>query len=1273
MSFVPVYDQEKQINPDNLDSDKTKKKIGSDKDAPADTLADQEAAAGTINPANGKEFSTEQAALKSALPNSSFYKEKAMALAQSASKGRFGKKGAIGAGAALLVMVLIGFGALFSFLNLFKLDGLVSNIDQKAYSRFIGASDRRSDKWIAAYITMRMGEWNDGNTDPSARHENKFLQASGVDTNRPFTDWYRTMRASKFEKELWEKRGIKFVSVVDKNGKVLGAGRIDINGGKPITINISNDDYDKIARGDISALNKFQDYVDVKIYDSDKAGRSAIKKEVKGMTKSWQVIKRRHIRRDLQNINGVRNWRFFEKTRDKVDQKKIDMRNKLITRVFPEDTNSGRFVRCLFGITDCSKVTNDPISEEARASSGDPGKGGDTNSDKPVETGRDSNGKPITENAPRATEDIFKDISKQILAKSATAAVPILNVVNIIGVLDQFEKADSAIKDHTASELISLAKGQQASALYTTLAISRDQIKAGEVTPEEVSGFMKIWGSASNSEGWSKVINPSATSASAEGYVSSKNKAEYCDPAHQEAMLKPENMAAAEKEFAYLCQDKQIGGPSTAKDLEQKYNDTLGKVISPLLGAYRTAMGLPIINLLHGVIEKAMDLLGGVISDIIRPILEATGIQNKLDEFMGWLTGKFMQFMGGGPMLYGNEPGGQYFNVALEGAAYSAEGSSRYQGAAATTDKTRQTALATDSYYRETNKPSVFEKYASLSNPQSFASRNLFAIADGASKGIGESLVKGVSNIGSALIAPFSKKSFAAQSPYAAASFSGVDTYDFPDQCYTMDPINPAINDGTNIYAVLEANGLDTSNLKLTWDQVTNPDTWGQTVYKAIEDGSQNLADKPKPGPIAKQIYNCHLLDNAIRGGLGAVYGYENDHGLEDTVAPQPGDSQCTATDTTSNKSVELLGDSLSVGMRDAGNLGKTLSTNGYNLKVVAEVSKSMSWGESQVQAKKAEFASAGTIIIELGTNDGDSADFTQKLGSLYTTVRQTNQTAKIYWVNYISTKRAAEFQSMSAKLADFAAKNGITVINWAAIGGQYVTADTELGIHPYNDYPKLAELVASSLQSSPGCSGSAAGWVWPIKKEDLDSWASIKNNENSGAGLNQCWMHFHQKNDGSSGYHAAIDIDVTNKPIYAAISGTVKTKANDGYNTFIIESDSSPKLYATYEHMSSFDTKTDVGNHVDAGQKIGTSGEVGTVGAPHLHFGISTSGSRFGTYADPWATVNPLDYLPTNYSPALTKDDDTGSCLTQDIKGKPSFGIPTQYRANGGTDPRYK
>jgi hypothetical protein len=308
-------------------------------------------------------------------------------------------------------------------------------------------------------------------------------------------------------------------------------------------------------------------------------------------------------------------------------------------------------------------------------------------------------------------------------------------------------------------------------------------------------------------------------------------------------------------------------------------------------------------------------------------------------------------------------------------------------------------------------------------------------------------------------------------------------------------------------------------------------------------------------------------------------------------------------------------------------------------------------------------------VVVELGTNNwgSDETQFKKEITDFYTSAKVLNPSAKYYWVNYVGNgKYQVPLANHTKTLLDLATANNITIIDWASIGAPLIGPND---VHPGGHYSQLTDLVKQSLSGSTGCSSTTAtGWVWPIKKEDLKNWSTLKNNEASGSGLNQCWLHQHITS-GVIGYHAALDIGVVNKPVYAANDGKIVRKASDGYNTLVIQADGSPTYYAVYEHMSTISVS--VGDTVKAGQQIGVSGDVGAPGAPHLHFGISTTNDRFGTYADPWATVNPLDFLPNDYSPALLKDDNTGSCLTKDIMGRPDFGFNI-YKTKG-VDPRYK
>jgi hypothetical protein len=53
--------------------------------------------------------------------------------------------------------------------------------------------------------------------------------------------------------------------------------------------------------------------------------------------------------------------------------------------------------------------------------------------------------------------------------------------------------------------------------------------------------------------------------------------------------------------------------------------------------------------------------------------------------------------------------------------------------------------------------------------------------------------------------------------------------------------------------------------------------------------GSNPPDSYPKPDEIATEIWNCNLIDTSVRGGLGYLYGYKNDHGLDDNSTNSTG------------------------------------------------------------------------------------------------------------------------------------------------------------------------------------------------------------------------------------------------------------------------------------------------------------------------------------------------------------------------------------------------
>jgi hypothetical protein len=793
--------------------------------------------------------------------------------------GRWGKsrRTAIIAGAsgsAIAGIALVSFG----FLNFYKLDGLISNIDEQSFARVNGSLDQRSSKYISAYMRLRLADIGD---DPkNIDTDNILFRSNKVDTNSPISDWYKTLRTSKFEEDVFNKHGIKFASFAYREGSQIKfrPARIKVKD-KIIVGNSLPDDIqagirNAVATGDWNSFNddKLMAWIntDIDIYSNDKEARREIKTVVNDNTRFYQVVQRRQVRKAIQNMTGVRDWRFFEDTRNKLDEKKINVRNKIVEKSIPESTKSGKFVRCLFGITDCkfSEDTSDPENQAASDLIGN---------DNP-----DKEGDPVNQTDPHAPKEVVDmgpaaDVIKKVISNTA----PVLQELNVVSTLDSLSRIDTAVSNNELSKSVSVARGTQAMSLYQGMKTARDQAKTGELQGAEYNQLMQVLGPVAASEGWTKVVD---NQGDASKLTDTQESRKYCSKENQADI--ENNPTKANKQFANLCGGKQIGGGSNAQTLEDSYKNSIGAVLHPIVGVYKQIRNTPIIGTALDLANAIIGQVTGVLTNALQGILKLVGVDDDLQSMMLWLTQKIVAFLGAGPILNGNESAGVLFNWMVQGGAYTAEATARFLGGAVTTAASKVSAEQnTAQYIADQNASmSTYDKYLSLSNPDSPAAKGAIAVTQ-----INiQSVINGISNfgtlfriIGSPINTLLSGHAGAAtDKPYNAANFAGIKSIDQDPSCYGLDPITMAPKDATNVQEVLVPLGIDVPDSDITWDLLRDNDKWYAYVYG-------KLGDRSNASEIALTIHNCQLTDNAAMGGLGATHGYTKDGGLNDTPATQ--------------------------------------------------------------------------------------------------------------------------------------------------------------------------------------------------------------------------------------------------------------------------------------------------------------------------------------------------------------------------------------------------
>jgi len=774
----------------------------------------------------------------------------------------------LGIGGGILALIIAG---LFSFLNVFKLDGLMSNVDKQSFARNSSAHDRMSSKMFQEYIRVRLAEIEDPGKAPGDRdnHLIRVYRANRVDMNNPFFDWYRTLRASRFEERLFKEYGIKFVSI-DRPGQLRKAGYVQIKDTK-IPIDVTTELDEAIRNGKWQELDtKFSNYVKFEEFKKRSEFRAHLNTALNDLTRRDQVLKRRHLRKYITNMVGYRSWVFFGDKRDKVDQKQLDVRNKIVSAMLPDNIALGKTLRCAFNLQPC-RISSDPADPENRSES--------------FKTGQ-----PI----PKLTAD-----TDSILNKVLRAAGVYLLIFNAVETLDLLEAGHDAIAQ--LGKLVTVARGTQAMGLYQVFSTSRDQIKSGEVNASEVNQFMQIANNSASSEGWTKVVTGQGDptrltkTAKANEYCSTKNQADI-----------EKNPRNHDNELAILCPSTQVGMVERAESIQENYNRSIGYIIGPIVDQWKS-LNSGVAGFIFDAFRFLGDLLSKVIGAAVRAILSILGLQDDLKAFLKWLFGKFAEFLGAGPIVNGNEPAGVYFNWIIQGGAYTAESASRFQGAALTTNESRVFAEQTLAS-AETDRQlatSLSERLFSLNNSESLAYKARLAFSQVATEPV-RALANAPKNLwksatgGLGSMLGINRVEAQGVNGYAASSFAAIETFDFPPICFTRNGVTTPARGGTNIVPVLTQNGAAITEDELTWDIMTNTDAFADFLYDKLD--NRRDADD-----IAKQVYNCNLLDNAVRGSLGYLYGFDRDYGLE-TTTTGIGDANAPAPTQANSQIVAPLG-----------------------------------------------------------------------------------------------------------------------------------------------------------------------------------------------------------------------------------------------------------------------------------------------------------------------------------------------------------------------------
>lgn len=268
----------------------------------------------------------------------------------------------------------------------------------------------------------------------------------------------------------------------------------------------------------------------------------------------------------------------------------------------------------------------------------------------------------------------------------------------------------------------------------------------------------------------------------------------------------------------------------------------------------------------------------------------------------------------------------------------------------------------------------------------------------------------------------------------------------------------------------------------MRYDQIAQNDENGYKDGDGIPD-CEEKGDQFPDGSYELDRYRFYIADMVAAHTLAC---YE---GKEDSCEQlfQAGDGS-SSEDQSANPNMYVIGDSLTVGMRDSGGLQSKLEEKGWQITdieansgdTIASATPRISENESRLRDK------GGTVIVALGTNNdpNNQSAASDQIGELVQEVRRINSSITIKWVNTYTKK--SEYNGVNAAIDERASSLNYSVIDWRTEAKNNPDAYPFApdGIHHTADgYDAKATYVVNGtgVPTAPG-SGSAG----PAPGEDL-------------------------------------------------------------------------------------------------------------------------------------------------------------------------------------------
>ena len=271
---------------------------------------------------------------------------------------------------------------------------------------------------------------------------------------------------------------------------------------------------------------------------------------------------------------------------------------------------------------------------------------------------------------------------------------------------------------------------------------------------------------------------------------------------------------------------------------------------------------------------------------------------------------------------------------------------------------------------------------------------------------------------------------------------------------------------------------------------VTNPRTKKSIIAVAMEAGpgpwtGVDTSDNndPKQGWVNPQDGTPPEYKGRVSGFPPKAFSYL---GISQRMADGSGDDllyswapdqnanpgPVTTTASSGTKKTVVIGDSISVGMRDEGNLKQKLTSAGWKATIDPSGSRSIAGagstdnktsGLKAVQDNKDEIKDANVVAIQLGTNASNSLnDFKSDVKEMVKDIKQINNSATILWVNIFS--QVPQKESYNNALSELAQSEDFKLLDVSQLPLDFDSDNIHL---KPSGYKELAEKVTEGINAS--------------------------------------------------------------------------------------------------------------------------------------------------------------------------------------------------------------